>query len=107
MVWDGRPAGRGASVSGGCVRACSTKLGSQKQMFTEATAHRELFSWYVARKNALSPLCFTTDNKMMIKVTREECGVKEDVATKIEKNMLRCFSHVERMGERRLTKEIY
>jgi hypothetical protein len=33
--------------------------------------------------------------------------VKEDVVTKIEKNMLRWFGHVERRGERRLTKEIY
>jgi hypothetical protein len=40
-------------------------------------------------------------------VIREECGVKEDVVIKIEKNMLRCFSHVERVNERRLTKEIY
>jgi hypothetical protein len=40
-------------------------------------------------------------------VIREECGVKEDVVTKIEKNMLRWFGHVERMDERRLTKEIY
>jgi hypothetical protein len=39
-------------------------------------------------------------------VIREECGVKEDV-TKIEKNMLRWFGHVERMDERRLTKEIH
>jgi hypothetical protein len=37
---------------------------------------------------------------------REECGVKEDVVTKIEKNMLRWFGHVEMMDERRLTKEI-
>jgi hypothetical protein len=33
--------------------------------------------------------------------------VKEDVVTKIEKNMLRWFGHVERMDEKRLTKEIY
>jgi hypothetical protein len=39
-------------------------------------------------------------------INREECGVKEDVVTKIEKNMLRWFGHVERMDERRLTKEI-
>jgi hypothetical protein len=39
-------------------------------------------------------------------VVRKECGVKEDVVTKIEKNMLRWFGHVERMDERRLTKEI-
>jgi hypothetical protein len=32
---------------------------------------------------------------------REEYGVKEDVVTKIEKNMLRWFGHVERMDERR------
>jgi hypothetical protein len=41
------------------------------------------------------------------KVIREECGVKEDVVYKIEKNMLRWLGHVERMDERRLTKEIY
>jgi hypothetical protein len=40
-------------------------------------------------------------------VIREECGVKEDVVTKIKKNMLRWFGHVERMDVRRLTKEIY
>jgi hypothetical protein len=33
--------------------------------------------------------------------------VKEDVVTKIEKNMLRLFGLVERMDERRLTKKIY
>jgi hypothetical protein len=38
---------------------------------------------------------------------REECGVKEDVVTKIEKNLLRWFSQVERMNERRLRTEIY
>jgi hypothetical protein len=40
-------------------------------------------------------------------VIREECVVKEDIVTKIEKNMLRWFGHLERMDERRLTKEIY
>jgi hypothetical protein len=40
-------------------------------------------------------------------VIREECGVKEDVVTKIEKNMLRGFGHVERMDEKRLAKNIY
>jgi hypothetical protein len=38
---------------------------------------------------------------------REKCGVKQDVVTKIEKNMLTWFGHVERMDERRLTNEIY
>jgi hypothetical protein len=33
--------------------------------------------------------------------------VKEDVVTKIEKNMWRWFGHVERTDERILTKEIY
>jgi hypothetical protein len=36
-------------------------------------------------------------------VGREECGVKEDVVTKTEKNMLRWLGHI----EKRLTKEIY
>jgi hypothetical protein len=34
-------------------------------------------------------------------VIREECGVKGDQVTKIEKDMLRWFGHVERMDERR------
>jgi hypothetical protein len=38
---------------------------------------------------------------------REECGMKKNVVTKIEKNMLKLFGHLERMDERRLTKEIY
>jgi hypothetical protein len=33
--------------------------------------------------------------------------VKEDVVNKIEKNMLRYFSHVEKIDEKRLTKGIY
>jgi hypothetical protein len=39
--------------------------------------------------------------------TCEECGVKENVVTIIEKNMMRWFGHVQRMDERRLPKEIY
>jgi hypothetical protein len=45
-------------------------------------------------------------NRVRNEVRRKECGVKE-VVTKIEKNMLRWFRYVERMDERRLTKEIY
>jgi hypothetical protein len=37
-------------------------------------------------------------------VIREECGVKEDIVTKIEKNMLKWFVHVEGMDAERLTK---
>jgi hypothetical protein len=40
-------------------------------------------------------------------VITEECGVKEYIVTKIGKNMLRWFGHVERMDDRRLRKEIY
>jgi hypothetical protein len=43
-------------------------------------------------------------DRVMNEVVREEYGMKEDLETKIEKNMLRLFSHVERMDERRLTK---
>ncbi|KAI5640894.1 reverse transcriptase (RNA-dependent DNA polymerase) domain-containing protein [Phthorimaea operculella] len=41
------------------------------------------------------------------RVIRERCGIKEDVVTGIEKGMLRWFGHVERMNERRLTKQVY
>jgi hypothetical protein len=44
--------------------------------------------------------------RVRYEVIREECDVKADVVTKIEKNMLRWFGHVERVDER-LTKEIY
>ena len=40
-------------------------------------------------------------------IIRDKCGLKEDVVTRIEKGMLRWFGHLERMNERRLTKEIY
>ncbi|KAI5642761.1 hypothetical protein NE865_05287 [Phthorimaea operculella] len=40
-------------------------------------------------------------------VIRERCGIKEDIVTGIEKEMLRWFGHVERMNERRLTKKVY
>jgi hypothetical protein len=40
-------------------------------------------------------------------VIREKCGVKEDVVTKIEKNMLRWFGHVERMDEKRFIRQIW
>jgi hypothetical protein len=38
---------------------------------------------------------------------REECRLKKDVVTKIEKNTLKWFGHVESMDEKRLTKEIF
>jgi hypothetical protein len=37
-------------------------------------------------------------------VIRKECGVKEDVVTKIEKNMLRLFGHAERMDDMMIDK---
>lgn len=40
-------------------------------------------------------------------IIREECGLKEDIVTRIEKGMLRWFGHLERMDESRLTKGIY
>ncbi|KAJ2951368.1 hypothetical protein O0L34_g13509 [Tuta absoluta] len=40
-------------------------------------------------------------------VIRERCGIKEDIVTGVEKGMLRWFGHVERMNERRLTKQVY
>jgi hypothetical protein len=46
-------------------------------------------------------------DRVRTEVLREECGVKEDLVTKIEKNTLRWFGHVERMDERRLTNRIY
>jgi hypothetical protein len=36
-------------------------------------------------------------------VIREESGLKEDVVTKTEKNMLRWFGHLARNDEKRLT----
>jgi hypothetical protein len=56
---------------------------------------------------ALSMIGVKLSDMVRNEVIREECGVKEDVVTKIEKNMLRWFGHVERVDERRLSKEIY
>ena len=44
---------------------------------------------------------------MRNEIVRERCCLKEDVVSKVEKSMLRWFGYVERMSERRLTKEIY
>ncbi|GBP26381.1 hypothetical protein EVAR_75513_1 [Eumeta japonica] len=38
---------------------------------------------------------------------RERCGLKGNVLTKMEKDMLRRFGHLERMNENRPTKQIY
>ncbi|GBP21248.1 hypothetical protein EVAR_84375_1 [Eumeta japonica] len=38
---------------------------------------------------------------------RKRCGLKEDVATRVERGMLRWSGHLERMNESRLTKQIY
>ncbi|GBP16084.1 hypothetical protein EVAR_94422_1 [Eumeta japonica] len=38
---------------------------------------------------------------------RERCGLREDVVTRVERGMLRWFSHLERMNESRLTRQIY
>ena len=46
-------------------------------------------------------------DKVRNSVIRERCGVEEDVVIRIEKGMLRWFGHIERMDERRLTKQIY
>jgi hypothetical protein len=40
-------------------------------------------------------------DQIRYEVIREECGVKEDVMTKIQKNKLSWFGYVERMGERK------
>ena len=49
----------------------------------------------------------TLNDRVRNEVIRECCGLKEDVVTKVEKNMLRWFGRVDRMSERRLTKGIY
>jgi hypothetical protein len=46
-------------------------------------------------------------NRISNEVIREDYGLKKYVVTKIEKNLLRLFGHVERLDERRLTKEIF
>ncbi|GBP73937.1 hypothetical protein EVAR_56094_1 [Eumeta japonica] len=38
---------------------------------------------------------------------RERCDLKEDVATRVERGMLRWFGHLERVNESRPTKQIY
>jgi hypothetical protein len=47
------------------------------------------------------------NDRLRNEVIREECGVKEDVVTKIEPNILRWFGHVERRDTRRSSKDIY
>ena len=49
----------------------------------------------------------TLKDRIRNSVIRERVGVKVDVVTRIERSMLSWFGHVERMDERRLTKQIY
>ena len=57
---------------------------------------------------SLRSMCgVTLNDRVRNEVIRERCGLQEDVVTKAEKSMLRCFCHVGRMSERRLTKGIY
>ncbi|GBP26899.1 hypothetical protein EVAR_16481_1 [Eumeta japonica] len=37
---------------------------------------------------------------------REQCGMKEDLLTRIEKDMLQWFGHLEKMNESKLTKQM-
>ncbi|CAG9134602.1 unnamed protein product [Plutella xylostella] len=75
-------------------------------------------SWVWQKKNesrvnavemrSLRSMCgLKLNDRIRNSVIRDRVGVKEDVVTKIEKGMLRWFGHIERMDERRLTKEIY
>ncbi|KAG7312683.1 hypothetical protein JYU34_001045 [Plutella xylostella] len=75
-------------------------------------------SWVWQKKNesrvnavemrSLRSMCgLKLNDRIRNSIIRERVGVKEDVVTKIEKGMLRWFGHIERMDERRLTKEIY
>jgi hypothetical protein len=72
----------------------------QKKHISRVNAVREM-------RSLRSMIGVKLSDKVKNDVIREECGVKEDVVTKIKKNMLRWFGHVEKMDERRLTKEIY
>ncbi|GBP22613.1 hypothetical protein EVAR_13893_1 [Eumeta japonica] len=38
---------------------------------------------------------------------REHCGLEKDVVNRVEKSVLRWLGHLERMKERKLTKQIY
>ncbi|KAG7296450.1 hypothetical protein JYU34_020192 [Plutella xylostella] len=61
-----------------------------------------------AEMRSLSSMCgLKLNDRIRNSVIRDRVGVKEDVVTKIEMGMLRWFGHIERMDERRLTKEIY
>jgi hypothetical protein len=62
---------------------------------------------YIHMRALRSMIGVKLSDRVRNEVIREKCGVKEDVVTKVEKNMLRWFGHVQRMDERRLTKEIY
>lgn len=40
-------------------------------------------------------------------IVRKHCGMKDDVVTRTESGMVRCFGHEERMNVDRLTVQIY
>lgn len=75
-------------------------------------------SWVWQKKNesrinavemrSLRKICgVKLSDRVSNEVIRKRCGLKDDIVTRIEKGMLRWFGHLERMNERRITKEIY
>ena len=46
-------------------------------------------------------------NRVRNVIIRERCGCELSVLERIERNVLKWFGHVERMGEERLVKRVY
>lgn len=49
----------------------------------------------------------TTLDRIRNSVVREQAGVKVDIVIRIEKSVLSCFGRLERIDEKRITKQIY
>ena len=46
-------------------------------------------------------------NRVRNAIIRERCGCELSLLERIERNLLKCFGHVERMGEERYVKRAY
>jgi hypothetical protein len=100
----------GNKVNGALHAFISSRVVSKKSQLAVhggvllPTLMYESESW---EKRALrSMIRLKLSDRVRNEVIRDECGVKKDVVTKIEKNMLTWFGHIERMEERRLTKVV-
>ena len=72
--------------------------------FTSGMRVEERNTLDVAEMNCLRSICGVTRwDRWRNEVVRERVGVPETLSKSVDRKVLKCFGHVERMGSERLT----